>query len=72
MGIMLVYDIINFKIFENIFKWLRNIDEVRLMFCCCLSYWIKIRIYILLDFYYDLVIGYYFDYLCSVCMLKKM
>lgn len=30
MGIMLVYDITNAKSFENISKWLRNIDEVRL------------------------------------------
>lgn len=30
MGIMLVYDISNAKSFENISKWLRNIDEVRL------------------------------------------
>jgi GTPase SAR1 family protein len=29
MGIMLVYDITNHKTFENISKWLRNIDEVR-------------------------------------------
>jgi GTPase SAR1 family protein len=29
MGIMLVYDITNGKSFENISKWLRNIDEVR-------------------------------------------
>uniref|UniRef100_A0A8C8DYB8 small monomeric GTPase n=1 Tax=Oryzias sinensis TaxID=183150 RepID=A0A8C8DYB8_9TELE len=29
MGIMLVYDISNTKSFENISKWLRNIDEVR-------------------------------------------
>lgn len=28
MGIMLVYDITNLKSFENIAKWLRNIDEV--------------------------------------------
>lgn len=35
MGIMLVYDITNPKTFENISKWLRNIDEVRPMFCCC-------------------------------------
>lgn len=27
MGIMLVYDITNHKTFENISKWLRNIDE---------------------------------------------
>ncbi|CAG5116765.1 unnamed protein product [Candidula unifasciata] len=27
MGIMLVYDITNLKSFENISKWLRNIDE---------------------------------------------
>lgn len=30
MGIMLVYDISNAKSFDNISKWLRNIDEVRL------------------------------------------
>ena len=29
MGIMLVYDITNAKTFDNISKWLRNIDEVR-------------------------------------------
>lgn len=29
MGIMLVYDITNAKSFENISKWLRNIDEVK-------------------------------------------
>lgn len=28
MGIMLVYDITSMKTFENIAKWLRNIDEV--------------------------------------------
>lgn len=28
MGIMLVYDISNSKSFDNIAKWLRNIDEV--------------------------------------------
>jgi len=28
MGIMLVYDITNEKSFENIVKWLRNINEV--------------------------------------------
>ncbi|KAJ8305749.1 hypothetical protein KUTeg_016294 [Tegillarca granosa] len=28
MGIMLVYDITNPKTFENISKWLRNIDEI--------------------------------------------
>ena len=28
MGIMLVYDITNAKTFDNITKWLRNIDEV--------------------------------------------
>lgn len=72
MGIMLVYDITNPKTFENISKWLRNIDEVRPMFCCCLSYWTKTRTHILSDSYHDLVTVYYFDYLCSVCMLKKM
>lgn len=30
MGIMLVYDITNAKSFDNIAKWLRNIDEVSL------------------------------------------
>uniref|UniRef100_A0AAZ3P685 Ras-related protein Rab-13 n=1 Tax=Oncorhynchus tshawytscha TaxID=74940 RepID=A0AAZ3P685_ONCTS len=30
MGIMLVYDITNAKSFENISKWLRNIDEVHI------------------------------------------
>lgn len=29
MGIMLVYDITSMKTFENIAKWLRNIDEVK-------------------------------------------
>ena len=28
MGIMLVYDITSAKTFDNIAKWLRNIDEV--------------------------------------------
>lgn len=28
MGIMLVYDITSSKTFDNITKWLRNIDEV--------------------------------------------
>ena len=28
MGIMLVYDITNQKTFDNISKWLANIDEV--------------------------------------------
>lgn len=28
MGIILVYDITSAKTFENITKWLRNIDEV--------------------------------------------
>lgn len=32
MGIMLVYDITNEKSFENIVKWLRNIDEVSFKF----------------------------------------
>ena len=27
MGIILVYDLTNYKSFENISKWLRNIDE---------------------------------------------
>ena len=31
MGIMLVYDITNGKTFENISKWLRNIDEVNVL-----------------------------------------
>ena len=30
MGIMLVYDITNQRTFDNISKWLHNIDEVRL------------------------------------------
>jgi len=30
MGIMLVYDITSAKTFDNITKWLRNIDEVTL------------------------------------------
>lgn len=32
MGIMLVYDITNEKSFENIVKWLRNIDEVSIVY----------------------------------------
>lgn len=32
MGIMLVYDITNEKTFENIVKWLRNIDEVSIVY----------------------------------------
>ena len=31
MGIMLVYDITSAKTFDNITKWLRNIDEVMLL-----------------------------------------
>ena len=31
MGIMLVYDITNKKTFDNISKWLRNIDEVNML-----------------------------------------
>jgi len=31
MGIILVYDITSAKTFENISKWLRNIDEVRIV-----------------------------------------
>lgn len=34
MGIMLVYDITNAKSFENISKWLRNIDEVKRTHTC--------------------------------------
>lgn len=34
MGIMLVYDITNEKSFDNIVKWLRNIDEVGLLQHC--------------------------------------
>lgn len=42
MGIMLVYDITNEKSFENIVKWLRNINEVLyihllLLFIICLQ-----------------------------------
>jgi GTPase SAR1 family protein len=33
MGIMLVYDITSSKSFDNITKWLRNIDEVRMCDC---------------------------------------
>lgn len=32
MGIMLVYDITSVKTFDNIAKWLRNIDEVKIIF----------------------------------------
>jgi len=35
MGIMLVYDITNEKTFENIVKWLRNIDEVSAQSIVC-------------------------------------
>lgn len=36
MGIMLVYDITNEKTFDDIVKWLRNIDEVTInMFYRC-------------------------------------
>lgn len=34
MGIMLVYDITNAKSFDNIAKWLRNIDEVSCTIFC--------------------------------------
>lgn len=37
MGIMLVYDITNEKSFENIVKWLRNIDEVSYLNCMFLN-----------------------------------
>lgn len=33
MGIMLVYDITDGKSFDSIGKWLRNIDEVKLLIC---------------------------------------
>jgi GTPase SAR1 family protein len=38
MGIMLVYDITSSKSFDNITKWLRNIDEVVIyrLLCCLL------------------------------------
>lgn len=35
MGIMLVYDITHAKTFENIAKWLRNIDEVLFLLHYC-------------------------------------
>lgn len=38
---MLVYDITNEKTFENIVKWLRNIDEVSI------TYSIYLQIYLL-------------------------
>ncbi|KOB63345.1 Small GTP-binding protein Rab10, partial [Operophtera brumata] len=37
MGIMLVYDITNEKTFDDIVKWLRNIDEVRVIQSCSLA-----------------------------------
>lgn len=40
MGIMLVYDITAEKSFENIVKWLRNIDEVSEL---TLSFSVRIR-----------------------------
>lgn len=41
MGIMLVYDITNEKSFENIVKWLRNINEVNFIL------FLQVRLYIL-------------------------
>ena len=44
MGILLVYDVTNEKSFENITKWLRNIQEVReflsllLLNCYCIYF----------------------------------
>lgn len=38
MGIMLVYDITNEKTFDDIVKWLRNIDEVCQTNICMLAY----------------------------------
>lgn len=38
MGIMLVYDITNEKSFENIVKWLRNINEVYMYLLLLLIY----------------------------------
>jgi GTPase SAR1 family protein len=35
MGIMLVYDITSTKTFDNIAKWLRNIDEVQYISLSC-------------------------------------
>ncbi len=40
MGIMLVYDITNAKTFDNITKWLRNIDEVCVCVCLCLCVYV--------------------------------
>lgn len=41
MGIMLVYDITNEKSFENIVKWLRNINEVNFIL------FLQVRLHIL-------------------------
>lgn len=43
MGIMLVYDITNEKTFDDIVKWLRNIDEVSINNWIC-----KLNKYIML------------------------
>lgn len=48
MGIMLVYDITNEKTFENIVKWLRNIDEVCIILTCK---FIQVYIYYLVFFF---------------------
>lgn len=54
MGIMLVYDITNPKTFDNIAKWLRNIDEV----CCDTYLYLFMKLLALLLFHDSL--------LCSV------
>lgn len=47
MGIMLVYDITNEKSFENIVKWLRNINEVNFILC------LQVRLLYILAFVSD-------------------
>lgn len=47
MGIMLVYDITNEKSFENIVKWLRNINEVNFIL------YLQVRLLYILAFVSD-------------------
>lgn len=53
MGIILVYDITSAKTFENITKWLRNIDEVKDMSNefsnFCLLHFVRYKCVLLLE-----------------------
>ena len=50
MGIMLVYDITSAKTFDNITKWLRNIDEVITYYIFLLLCHIELVLHTLGDF----------------------